>query len=117
MVDQGGYLLMQNLLDVEKHIDSYDWQPFREGVEMAKIYGKDEGPSAALLRYASGAIIPMHQHPGFEHILVLSGSQTDGHNVFGKGTLVVSKPGSRHRIVSETGCIVLAIWHSPVVFA
>ena len=31
-------------------------------------------------------------------------------------TLVINPPGSRHRVVSDDGCLVLVIWEQPVVF-
>lgn len=97
--------------------DRYDWQPFRQGVEICRLYGKqDSGPAAALLRYAPGAVVPRHTHTGYENILILAGSQHDEHREYGAGTLVVSPPQSNHVITSPNGCIVLAIWQSPVEF-
>ena len=32
------------------------------------------------------------------------------------GELLVHSPGTSHSIVSDTGCVVLAIWEKPVVF-
>ena len=53
--------------------------PFRPGMEIHRLYGGDgDGPSAALLRYAPGGSVPLHEHTGFEHVLVLDGSQEDG---------------------------------------
>ena len=110
-------LIVDKLMAIDEHQDLYAWEPFKQGIEISRIYGdSNAGASAALLRYAKGAEAPMHQHAGYEHILILSGSQTDGVNVYDRGTLMVSEPGSQHRIVSETGCIVLAIWQAPVDF-
>jgi anti-sigma factor ChrR (cupin superfamily) len=50
----------------------------------------------------------------FEHILVLSGSQTDHNGEHQTGTLVINPPGTNHSVISEAGCIVLAIWEKPV---
>ena len=91
------------------------WQPFRPGVEIARLYGGAANQaSAALLRYAPNAAVPRHIHHGFEHILVLSGSQRDEHGTYTAGTMLVSEPGSSHAISSEEGCVVLAIWERPV---
>lgn len=110
-------MILKNLFSIELEAERYDWKPFKDGIDIYNIYGDDNGgPAAALLRYQSGARVPLHLHQGYEHILVLSGSQTDGSNVFKRGTLLVSTPGSRHRVASEDGCIVLAIWQSPVKF-
>lgn len=110
--------LIEHLLDIDDHMESFSWEPFKEGIDISHIYGDDsQGPSAALLRYAAGAKVPTHVHSGYEHILILSGSQSDGVAVYEKGSLMISAPGSRHRITSDQGCVVLAIWQAPVRFA
>lgn len=94
---------------------SFRWEPFRAGVEIAQLYGGSrEAPSCALLRYAPGAKVPRHVHRGYEHILVLAGSQRDEHGSYGVGTMLVNGPGTTHRVSSEDGCVVLAIWERPV---
>jgi anti-sigma factor ChrR (cupin superfamily) len=74
------------------------------------------GPSAALLRFQPGASVPMHEHLGYEHILVLKGTQQDTLSFASPGTFIVNPPGTRHRVESEHGCIVLAIYEQPVRF-
>ena len=96
--------------------DQLNWSPFRDGVEMHQIYHHSGGSSAALLRYAPGASVPMHEHTGHEHILVLSGSQIDERGEHLAGTLVVNPPGTRHTVSSPRGCVVYVVWSSPVVF-
>jgi anti-sigma factor ChrR (cupin superfamily) len=97
--------------------DLLDWQLLRPGVEFHALYGQPgQGPAAALLRYAPGARVPSHQHGGIEHILVLAGSQRDENGVYPTGTLLVSPPGTRHAVVSDEGCLVLAIWAGPLTF-
>lgn len=95
------------------------WRPFREGIDMIPLYGRVDAqgtPSAALLRYGPGASVPLHAHDGYEHILVLEGSQHDGDGSYERGTCVISQPGSQHTVVSTDGCTVLAIWNRPVRF-
>jgi quercetin dioxygenase-like cupin family protein len=93
------------------------WEPFREGIEISRLYGDGrEGPAAALLRYQPGASVPWHRHTGYEHVLILQGSQTDHTGVHQAGTLVVNPPGSRHTVVSAQGCLALLIWEKPVLF-
>lgn len=97
--------------------------PFRPGVEIAPIYGMTEDgeplspetPAAAFLRYAAGAEVPHHRHPGYEHIFVLEGSQRDARGFYARGSCLVSPPGSSHSVTSDEGCLVLAIWNQPVV--
>lgn len=93
----------------------FKWAHFRDGVEIARLYGApDHGPSAALLRYAPKAQVPVHLHRDIEHILVLAGAQSDEDGTYPAGTLLVHGPGTRHSVVSDEGCVVLAIWLAPV---
>jgi len=92
------------------------WRPFHPGIEIALVYQDERGPAAAFLRYQPGARVGRHVHEGYEHVLVLRGSQTDAAGRHVAGTLVVNPPGSVHEIVSEDGCLVLVIWEKPVRF-
>jgi anti-sigma factor ChrR (cupin superfamily) len=100
-------------------------ESFRElwpGVAFLPLYGLTqdcspvdrEQPSAAFIRYQPGAHVPEHSHPGYEHIIVLRGSQSDHLGHYPVGTCVMSPPGSRHAVFSAEGCLVLAIWHRSV---
>ena len=53
-------------------------------------------------------------HEGYEHILVLCGSQEDAGGLIEAGTLRVHPPGTVHRGTGFAGCIVLAIYEKPV---
>lgn len=110
-----GRLAIPGLFGVPFDAARFQWEPFREGVEIARLYGGEPGAAtAALLRYAPGAKVPRHVHRGHEHILVLAGSQSDDNGSYGAGTLLASGPGTTHRVTSEEGCVVLAIWERPV---
>jgi anti-sigma factor ChrR (cupin superfamily) len=91
------------------------WEAFRPGVRIHWLYriGED-GAAAALLRYEPGAAVPLHEHLGWEHILILSGAQSDGSTRHAAGTLLISAPGTHHAIDSEGGCVALAIWQRQV---
>ncbi len=94
-----------------------NWEPFVEGVEIHRLYGDGlTGPSAALLRFNQAGKVPLHRHTGYEHIFVLAGSQRDQNSLAQTGTLMINPPGTTHSVVSEAGCIVLAIYGSPVEF-
>lgn len=95
---------------------SLEWEPFRPGIEVHWLYQAPSGARAALLRYAPGAALPRHRHAGFEHILILSGEQADDVGRHPAGTLLVHPPGTSHAIVSEGGCVALAVWEKPVEF-
>ncbi|MEZ5933664.1 MAG: cupin domain-containing protein [Alphaproteobacteria bacterium] len=93
------------------------FEPFRDGIEIHRLYGDGrEGPAAAILRYAPGGAAPLHEHTGYEHILVLEGSQEDEFGRYEEGALVVNAPGTRHSVRSPEGCVALLIWEKPVRF-
>ena len=109
-------LILKELLDIAAHQDELSWEPFHPGVDIYRLYKDSEsGAAAALLRYKPGASVPMHVHTGFEHIFVLSGSQTDENGEHQTGTLVINSPDTHHSVMSQAGCIVLAIWEKPVL--
>jgi len=94
-----------------------DWQPFREGVTAQWIYKEpDGGPAAVFLRYVPGARVPLHEHVGYEHILILQGDQYDEHGEYPEGSFVVNPPGSQHSPGSKGGCIALLIYEKAVRF-
>jgi len=95
---------------------SMAWEPFRAGIEIHRLYDCEGGPSAALLRYAADAKLTRHVHVGYEHILILAGSQIDDSGEHHTGALLIHGPGSSHAISSPRGCIVLAVWERPVRF-
>lgn len=108
---------LTGLFDISKNPESIAWTPFREGVEIHRLYGDGiTGPTAALLRFRKAAHIPPHVHEGYEHIFVLAGSQWDHKGRIEAGTLRVHPPGTSHEVTSDAGCIVLAIYEKPVRF-
>lgn len=110
-------VIIRDLYALAASQTEHDWQRFRDGVEICRLYQDGEdGPMAALLRYAPGARTPPHLHQGVEFIVVLRGAQADENGYYPAGTVLASPPGSTHGIVSDTGCVVLAIWHKPVKF-
>ncbi|MEM9535994.1 MAG: cupin domain-containing protein [Cyanobacteria bacterium P01_E01_bin.45] len=104
----------ENLLTIGDLVDDIPWQPFRPGVEIHYLYKDESGAACALLRYQPGATVPLHKHGGYEHIFVLSGSQTDEHATHRAGSFTINPPDTTHSVASEDGCIVLIIWERPV---
>jgi anti-sigma factor ChrR (cupin superfamily) len=97
--------------------DQVAWEPYKKGVDIFRLYGDGvTGPTAALLRYREHGEVPLHEHVGYEHILILSGSQRDESGIYPEGTFFINPPGTRHQVSSDTGCIVLAIYEKPVRF-
>jgi anti-sigma factor ChrR (cupin superfamily) len=106
-----------DLFRIAAHPDEIAWQPFRDGVEIHRLYGDGvTGPTAALIRFRKDGRVPAHAHTGYEHIIVLAGTQRDQNSTASAGTLIINPPGTQHSVVSEAGCIVLAIYEKPVAF-
>ena len=111
-------VLKDALTQIDGLEKTLDWQPFREGVEIARICSAPEdGPATAFLRYRAGASVPQHMHAGFEHIFILKGSQVDRSGEHFAGTVIINPPGSSHKVTSPGGCIVMIIWEKPVILA
>ncbi|HSH93087.1 MAG TPA: cupin domain-containing protein [Roseimicrobium sp.] len=110
-------LKLNDLFQVSGWQHKLPWKPFKEGVDIYRLYGDGEsGPTAALLRFRAGGRVPLHEHTGYEHIFVLTGSQVDENSRADTGMLIINPPGTSHSILSEGGCIVLAIYEKPVRF-
>ncbi len=107
-----------DLKKIAERPEDLAWQTFRPGVEIVPLYGGegDEGPAAALLRYAPGASVPPHEHGGYEHVYVLAGAQEDERGRYPAGSFVVNPPGSAHAVRSPEGCLALLVWERPVRF-
>jgi anti-sigma factor ChrR (cupin superfamily) len=117
MSERADVLTLVDLFTIGDWQDQLAWMPFRPGVDIFRLYGDGvAGPTAALLRFSPGASIPAHEHTGYEHIIVLSGSQVDENSRAEIGSLIVNPPRTRHTVFSESGCIVLAIYEKPVSF-
>jgi anti-sigma factor ChrR (cupin superfamily) len=104
-------LELKNLFRLADHQEEIPWKPYKKGVDIFRLYGDGiTGPTAALIRYRKCGEVPLHEHRGYENILSLADSQRDGNGVFEAGTLIINAPGTRHKVSSENGCIVLAIY-------
>jgi len=110
-------LEMHDLFGIASRQDQIPWEAFKDGVEIYRLYGDGvTGPTAALLRFQKAGVVPMHEHAGYEHIIVLAGSQRDQKGAAEVGTLIINPPGTRHSVIGDAGCIVLAIYEKPVQF-
>jgi anti-sigma factor ChrR (cupin superfamily) len=116
-VDTTRVVKLTDLFQVSGWQHKLPWKYFQPGVDIYRLYENgEEGPTAALLRFQPGARVPPHEHTGYEHIFVLSGSQVDENSEAETGSLIINPPGTSHGILSKTGCIVLAIYERPVKF-
>lgn len=116
-IDPARVIKLTDLFQVSGWQEKLPWKPFKQGVDIYRLYGDGEtGPTAALLRFKPGGRVPLHEHTGYEHIFMLSGSQVDENSRAEAGMLLINPPGTSHSILSENGCIVLAIYEKPVRF-
>ena len=116
-IDSERVLKLNDLFQVTGWQHKLPWQPFQSGVDIYRLYGDGiTGPTAALLRFRAGGRVPLHEHTGFEHIFVLAGSQVDENSRAEAGSLIINPPGTSHSILSENGCIALAIYEKPIKF-
>ena len=90
--------------------------PFRPGIVIHRLYGDGSAAAAAVLRYEPGGAVPLHEHLGYEHVIVLHGAQEDENGRHGAGAVIVNPPGSRHSVRSPEGCVALLIWEKPIRF-
>jgi anti-sigma factor ChrR (cupin superfamily) len=110
-------LILADIASIPQRLNEFTWEPLVPGVELSRLYQDAAGNiKLALLRYAPGATVPEHLHTGMEYIQILSGAQQDERGIYPAGTLLVSLPGSLHNVASPEGCVVLAVWESPVHF-
>jgi anti-sigma factor ChrR (cupin superfamily) len=109
-------LKLGDLSQIAEWQHKLQWKPLFDRVEIYRLYDSESGPRAALLRFHPGGRVPLHEHTGYEHIFVLAGEQADDNSESPAGTLIINPPGSRHSVLSKTGCIVLAIYEKPVRF-
>jgi anti-sigma factor ChrR (cupin superfamily) len=92
------------------------FEHFRDGIEVHWLLkGSDAEPSVAILRYQSGAAVPLHRHTGLETIVVLEGTQSDERGNYTAGTVVLNPVGTEHSVWTRDGCVVLIHWALPVI--
>jgi anti-sigma factor ChrR (cupin superfamily) len=86
-----------------------DWTPAAKEPVQYKILdlvgSRETGRMTSIVRYAPGAKIELHDHPGGEEILVLDGSFADEHGAYRRGTFVFNPEGFRHAPRSPEGCV------------
>lgn len=111
------HLEIRDLFRIADDPDCISWVPFRDGVEIHRLYGDGiSGPTAGLLRFRRDSVVPLHIHEGYEHLLILAGTQQDANGVLSPGTLRIHPPGTRHSVTGHAGCILLAIYEKAVSF-
>lgn len=94
--DASRVIKLNDLFQISGWQHKLPWKPFKPGVEIYRLYQEgDNGPTAALLRFKPGGHVPLHEHTGWEHIFVLSGSQVDENARAETGMLIINPPGTK----------------------
>lgn len=99
-------------------VDALPWTATRfPGVEWKILMGDpSSGMFTALMRWAPGAELPLHEHAAIEQTYVLEGSFEDDEGVCSAGDFVWRPEGSRHVARSPGGATMLAFFLRPNTF-
>jgi anti-sigma factor ChrR (cupin superfamily) len=107
-----------SLFDGGLHNGQIPWQPYlqpgRSAVDVEWLYTQDQtGPTGAeayIAHFRAGSHGDLHEHLGFELLLILEGElHNDNGDRYPAGTLFVEQPGSTHQVSSPNGCFALVI--------
>jgi anti-sigma factor ChrR (cupin superfamily) len=110
--------IYRNLFTAGLDVDQLDLTPYvqpgRAGVDVDWLYtGAQTGPDGAeayIARFAPGSHGNLHEHLGFELMIVLDGElHNDNGDVYPPGTLIVEQPTSVHQVSSPHGCVAIVI--------
>jgi anti-sigma factor ChrR (cupin superfamily) len=94
------------------------WEPTQfDGISIKVLYeDKVKGEMTCLLKWESGATLPMHKHPEIEQTYVIEGSFYDHDGICRAGEFVWRRVGSFHETHSDEGAVILAVYRKPNVF-
>jgi len=110
-------LVFSDLLAQAKRLrETNAWKPFRPGVGAHWLYEDEDGAAAVVLHYEPGAQVALHEHVGYEQMLVLEGEQSDEAGSYPAGSFVINPPGTSHSPRSAAGCVALLIYEKAVRF-
>lgn len=89
-------------------------QPGRSSVEVEWLWtGEQTGPDGAeayIAHFRPGSHGDLHEHLGFELLLILEGElHNDNGDRYPAGTLIIEDPESVHQVSSPSGCIALVV--------
>ncbi|MDB5720962.1 MAG: hypothetical protein JWP15_1580 [Alphaproteobacteria bacterium] len=80
------------------------WLPYRPGIDARRMWNR----RTIMLRCRPGAVLPAHDHPEDEHVVVVSGDFVVGGRSFGPGDYHHSRAGARHGdAFTRNGCLLL----------
>jgi len=112
---QAGEEALDDLASRYVDVHRLPWKPTpTPGIDI-KILVHDEatGLMTALLRWAPGAQLPLHEHVEIEQTYVISGHLVDEEGEATAGNFVWRPKGSRHIARSPKGALILAMFLKP----
>jgi anti-sigma factor ChrR (cupin superfamily) len=108
----------RNLFTGGLHNGQFSWTPYvqpgRNAVDVEWLYTGDQtgpdGAEAYVAYFRPGSHGDLHEHLGFELLLILEGEMhNDNGDRYPAGTLFVELPNSVHQVSSPDGCIALVV--------
>ena len=88
-----------------------------KGIAIKVLYeDKAKGEMTCLLKWESGATLPMHKHAAIEQSFVIEGSFYDHDGICRAGEFVWRRVGSFHETRSDEGAVILAVYRQPNIF-
>jgi putative transcriptional regulator len=98
--------------------DALRWLRLLPRLRMAPLRTGDRAFQAMIHRVRPGGSVPRHDHRGLELTVVLRGSFSDEHGVYGPGDFVQCEPGLRHHPVAGLNgeCLCITVQEAPVRF-
>ena len=83
-----------------------EWKPIAgDGIEYCELRRNDAGGGAGLVRIPANARFPLHNHPGWEEALILSGEITIGGQHFVEGDYLFTEPGELHAAIAQKNTV------------
>ena len=81
---------------LELAMGNFDTVPWKRGLSGVHYAKRGDG-KGKLMRLDPGQSAPSHSHSALEATVVLKGQFEDGHGVYGRGDIVLGRPGVRHQ--------------------
>jgi quercetin dioxygenase-like cupin family protein len=96
--------------------DDTQWIDVGDGVTMAPLRVEAGGAGTAYLRFAPGAVSPLHRHPGGEDLFVIRGRLRVGERILEANDFLHTAPGGVHDAEAHEETLVLISVPEPIEF-
>jgi putative transcriptional regulator len=101
---------------IDSDYQSLKWKRVSTAIQRVELCRDSNGARVELLKIRPGGSAVTHSHLGDEYTVILEGSFSDEHGLYGKGDFLVKGDGDRHTPVAtlDRECICLAVTEGPV---